>query len=55
MTDYPVPELDAKVIKSYDQVVALTKAKNAKSVILDARPNGRSVQAAPFASRKDMS
>lgn len=42
MTDYPVPALDEGVVRSYDQVVALTKSKDKKKdILLDARPAGR--------------
>ena len=42
MTDYPVPKLDEGVVRSYEQVVALTKSKDKKKdILLDARPAGR--------------
>ena len=42
MTEYPVPKLDEAVVRSYDQVVALTQSKDHnKDVLLDARPAGR--------------
>lgn len=44
MTEYPVPELDAEFIKSYDEVVENSEKSEEGAVVLDSRPAARCVR-----------